>query len=154
MTVACLATSQAAEKIRYEEISKRLAPFGTVLAFRGFSVTTADGKQHEGRRMLLESDHLRIFQGDTAFEDLPSGEVSRIEISQGGRFFHHIVGPAQLPVAGASIICGGLEDPACLVPATAAFSPLWAYTAATAPFYLIADGVAFLIPPKVYEIVH
>ncbi len=32
--------------------------------------------------------------------------------------------------------------------------PVLAYTAATTPFFLAADGIAFLIPPKVYEIVH
>jgi hypothetical protein len=42
----------------------------------------------------------------------------------------------------------------CAVPTTLVFSPVWAYTLATAPFFLAADGIAFLIPPKVYEITH
>ena len=37
-------------------------------------------------------------------------------------------------------------------------SPMWvpvlAYQTAMAPVYLISDGVAFFVPPKVYEIVH
>lgn len=28
------------------------------------------------------------------------------------------------------------------------------YPAVTTPFFLAADGIAFFIPPKVYEIVH
>jgi hypothetical protein len=34
------------------------------------------------------------------------------------------------------------------------FAPLWGYAAVTAPFFLASDGVALLIPPKVYEIMH
>ena len=32
--------------------------------------------------------------------------------------------------------------------------PVLAYTAATTPFFLAADGIALFIPPKAYEIVH
>ncbi|HEV2687441.1 MAG TPA: hypothetical protein VGV35_02770, partial [Bryobacteraceae bacterium] len=99
VAIACAATSQAADKIRYDDLPKHLAPFGTVFAFRGFNVTTLDGKQHSGRRLLLERDHLRVFhQGDKSWEDLSGDQISRIEISQGGRFFHHVVGPAQTPL--------------------------------------------------------
>jgi hypothetical protein len=41
-----------------------------------------------------------------------------------------------------------------VIPLTILGSPWWAYTAVTAPFFLAADGVAFFIPTKVYEIVH
>jgi hypothetical protein len=151
---------KAADKIRYEEIPNRLAPFGSVLAYRGFSVVTLDGKKHGGRRLRLESDHVRIFHLNNTFEDLPSEQISRIEISQAGRFFHHIVDSAEIPLLGAGLACGGFFSepgnlsPACLVPVTALLSPVWAYTAVTAPFYLASDGVAFLIPRKVYEIIH
>jgi hypothetical protein len=94
----------AATKITYDEIPKHLGKFGTVLRHRGFIVMTRD--------------------------DLPSLEVTRIEIRQAGRFFHYAMDNASLatliPVAGA---LGALSLAA-------------------------ADGIAFLIPPKVYEIVH
>jgi hypothetical protein len=157
-TIICMASGQAAEKIRYEEIPNRLAPFGTVLAYRGFTVITLDRKEHGGRRLRLESDHVRIFHLDNSYEDLPCEQISRIEISQGGRFFRHIVGSAEIPVLAAQLFCDLGESshpsPACMVPVGAIFSPVWAYTAVTAPFYLAADGIAFLIPPKVYEIAH
>jgi len=157
VTIACIASGEAAEKLRYEEIPNRLAPFGTVLAYRGFRVITLDGKAHAGRRLRLESDHVRIFHLNNSYEDLASEQVARIEIRQGGRFFHHIVWSAEIPVVFAFWACGEDSDtvsPACGIPVAAFFSPVWAYTAATTPFYLAADGVAFLIPPKVYEITH
>ena len=158
-SLATIATAHAADRIRYDEIPQRLAPFGNVLAYRAFNITTLDGKRHGGRRLRLESDHLRIFHVDDSFEDIPSGEVSQIAISQGGRFFHHVVESAEKPILGAALLCGGITVEAgstadCMVPATALFSPWWVPTAVSAPFLLAADGVAFLIPPKVFEIVH
>jgi len=142
--MACSGTGLAAEKIRYEEVPNRLAPFGSVLCYRGFHVTTLDGKKHSGRRLRLESDHVRVFHLDNSFEDLPSEQLSRIEITQTGRFVHHIGESGEIPVAAMEIL--GL--------AGVLFAPVWAYTLASAPFYLAADGVAFFIPSKVYEIAH
>jgi len=155
----CLGSAQAGEKFRYEEIPARLGPFGSVLAYRGFKVDTLDGKQHRGRRLRLEADHLRVFHLNNSYEDLPGEQVTRIEISWGGRYFHHVVENAEIPIFFAALLCGGPWasanlSPWCVVPITTLFSPAWAYTAATAPFFLVADGVAWLIPPKVYEIVH
>jgi hypothetical protein len=156
--MVCVATGQAADKIRYEEIPNRLAPFGRVLEYRGFNVITLDGKEHNGRRLGLESDHLRVFHSEKSWEDLPSEQIARIEISQGGRFFHHVADSAVIPVGIGVLLCGGdswgVGSTLCAIPVTTVFSPVWAYTAATAPFYLAADGIAFFIPPKVYEIVH
>ena len=159
LAIMSAGTVQAAERIRYEEIPTHLAPFGRVLEYRGFDVVTIDGKRHSGRQLGFESDHVRVFHLDNSFEDLASGQIAQIEIRQAGRFFHHIVDSARVPLGMAGIACGGIFaepvhlSPACLVPVTAIFSPFWAYTAVTAPFYLASDGVAFLIPPKIYEIV-
>jgi hypothetical protein len=157
LALACMGAAQAAEKIRFDEIPNRLAPFGTVLAYRAFKVVTLDGKAHEGRRLRLEQDHVRIFENKT-YEDLPGEQIARIEIRQTWRFVHHIVEAAEFPFAVAALGCGGLVSDSvsslCVIPVTALFSPAWAYTAVTAPFFLASDGVASLIPPKVYEIVH
>ncbi len=154
-TLASLGTIQAAEKILYAEIPLRLAPFGSVLEYRGFTVTTLDGKEHHGRRMALEIDRVRIFHDGAVTEELPSEQISRITIRQSGRFFHHVVEGVIVPLAVPALACD--ESPhvnLCFIGFGAIFSPLWAYPAATAPFFLAADGIAFLIPPKVYEIVH
>jgi len=146
---------EAADKIHYDEIPIRLAPFGSVLEHRGFTVTTLDGKEHRGRRMALELDRVRIFHDGALTEELPSEQISRIQIRQAGRFFHHVVEGAIVPLAVPALACD--ESPhvnLCFLGFAALFSPLWAYPAATSPFFLAADGIAFLIPPKVYEIVH
>jgi hypothetical protein len=149
---ACPGTSVAATKISYKEIPKHLGAFGTVLAYRGFTVTTSDGRTHDGRRLLLASDHLRIFHRDNSYEDLPNVEVTRIEIRQAGRFFHHVVENAGFAmILPLGIIAGGAT---CALPLVLLAPPVVAFAAATTPFFLAADGVAFLIPPKVYEIVH
>ena len=155
VTIACAGTALGAEEIRYEAL---LAHLGNDLEHRGFKVVTLDGKEHSGRRLHLESDHVRVFHRRNRWDDLPSEQISRIEISQGGRFFHHIIFSAALPVWIGAFACdttgGSGTSRSCMVYVTAVFSPVWAYTAATAPVYLAAVGVAFLIPPKVYEIVH
>ncbi len=149
---ACTGSGLAATKISYEEIPKHLGSFGTVLAYRGFTVATKDGKTHSGRRLLLESDRLRIFHRDNSFEDLPNAEVTRIEIRQTGRFFHHVVENGCLVLIVPLSV--GLVGPGAAIPGLLLTPPLVAYAAATTPFFLAADGIAFLIPPKVYEIVH
>jgi hypothetical protein len=159
LAITCAGTVHAKERIRYEEIPSHLAPFGSVLAYRGFDVVTIDGKRHGGRRLRLESDHVRVFHMNNSYEDLASSQIAQIEIRQAGRFFHHIVNSAQIPLLGAGLACGGffyaehISTP-CAVTVTALLSPVWVYTAATAPFYLASDGVAFLIPSKTYDIIH
>jgi hypothetical protein len=152
LALATASTSMAATKISYDEIPKRLGRFGTVLAYRGFTVTTTDGKTHSGRRLLLESDHLRVFHRDNSFEDLPRLEVTRIEIRQAGRFFHFVAGNAEMALELPLAI--GSDGGDCAIPLILLTPPAWAYAVASTPFFLAADGVAFLIPPKVYEIVH
>jgi hypothetical protein len=140
-------TSMAATKICYDEIPKHLGPFGNLLEHRGFTVTTTDGKLHKGRGLEIYSDHLSIYRGKS-HEDLPKSEVTRIEISQAGRFFHHVVDNS---LAWALVTD---DEDVTSIGGFLMLPPVLAYTAATTPFFLAADGIAFLIPPKVYEIVH
>jgi hypothetical protein len=150
-----ISSGQAAERIRYEDLPYHLARFGSMLEHRGFSVTTLDGKRHSGRRLLLESDHVRIFHRDQSWEDLAGDEISRIEIRQTGRFFHHVgdgLGFILLPMMFA-----GNQDAntaACYMAAVIAIPPTAAYTAVTAPVFLTLDVVAFFVPAKVFEIAH
>jgi len=88
-------------------------------------------------------------QGNSS-EDLASDQVSRIEIRQFGRFHHHVAEAAFVPFM-AGLFC---DSNLCFVESAVLFFPLLAYPAAAIPFFLAADGIAFFIPPKVYEIVH
>jgi hypothetical protein len=158
ITTACVNCAQAAETIHYRDIPS-LSPFGAVLEYQGFQVTTVDRKKHSGRRLGVEFDHVRVFHGNKSWEDIPNERIARIKITQNGRNFHHIVESATIPVALGTIFCGGWDSNArvsrgCVAFVTTLMSPVWAYTAVTAPYYLAADARAFLIPPKVYTIVH
>jgi len=156
--VVSTGAAHAAEKLRYDEIRLRLGapPFDPVLTYRGFTVVTQDGKKYSGRRLRLDPDHVRIFQSKS-FQDVPAANLARIEIRQAWRYVHHIVNSATFPLAGAGVcelttanwsanLCVG-------VVLTIVTPPALAYTAASAPFFLAADAIAFLIPKKVYEII-
>lgn len=153
--LAVTAAAQAAEKISYKDLQYRIAPFGLAFDHRGVKVVTIDGAAHTGRKLRLDPGRVCVFSGDRE-TCLSVERVSRIEISQGGRFFHHIANSAQIPTELGELFCEGMDNngsPGCVATVAAVFSPVWAYTAASAPFYLVADGIAFLIPPKVYEII-
>jgi hypothetical protein len=158
--MACTGAAHAAEKLRYDEIRLRLGapPFDPVLTYRGFTVVTHDGKKYSGRQLRLDADHVRIYQSKS-FQDVPAAQLAGIEIRQAWRYVHHIVKSAEIPFMGAAL-CGGLSDASwtainnvCAVIMLPILSPALAYTAASAPFFLAADAVAFLIPKKVYEII-
>lgn len=157
---AAIGLGQASEKIGFEQFRDRLGGPGTMLAYRAFTVVTLDGKKHKGRRLRLEPDHVRIFHMDNSWEDLPGIELSRVEIRQARRFSHHISDSAEIPLLAAAMGCGGMSweptpmSPWCMATIVVITSPVWAYTAASAPFILAADTVTLFIPPKVYEIVH
>ena len=158
--VVSTGTAHAAEKLRYDEIRLRLGapPFDPVLTYRGFTVVTQDGKKYSGRRLRLDPDHVRIFQSKS-HQDVPVAQLARIEIRQAWRYVHHIVHSGELALA-APFFCGMYADSwtarnsVCAgIMLTIVTPPALAYTAATAPFFLAADAVAFLIPKKVYEII-
>jgi hypothetical protein len=146
LALATAGSSMAATKITYAEILKHVGNLGTVER-RGVTVTTADGKTHKGRSLEFHSDHLTVSRGKFQ-ENLAASTVTRIEISQAGRFFHHVVEGAQLVGAAANPGPDFSDLTLILLP------PLVGYVAASAPFFLAADGIALFIPPKVYEIVH
>jgi hypothetical protein len=99
LALATAGSSMAATKITYAEILKHVGNLGTVER-RGVTVTTADGKTHKGRSLEFHSDHLTVSRGKFQ-ENLAASTVTRIEISQAGRFFHHLVEGAQLVGAAA-----------------------------------------------------
>jgi hypothetical protein len=148
--IGCAGAAQAAEKIRYEEIPEQIVPFGSVIAYRGITVTTDDGVKHFGRRLRLEPDHVRVFRIDNSWEDLGAGRVSRIEIRPTWRYVHHIGDNAVLGMIPFAICEYGSACVLALVFAP----PFLIYAAVSAPVYLAADAVTLLLPPKIYEIVH
>ena len=82
-------------------------------------------------------------------ETLPRAGIVRIEIRQAGRFFHHISESASIPVEVGRLGC----DPVLFGLLFTVTTPAWAYTAASAPFFLAADGIAFFVQPQTFNIV-
>jgi len=153
VAMACVGTAQGADKIRYEEL---FAHFENDLDHGVFNVVTLDGKGHRGR-LRLEFDHARVFHRDNRSEDLPIEQVSRIETSKRGRFFPLVVESTALPLRVAVYGCEGDTGrrlAGCIArntPFVVLYSPAWAFSVAELPVNLV---VAFLIPSKVWEIVH
>jgi hypothetical protein len=146
--------TQGAERIRYEEIPNRIAPFGSYIEWYSITVTTVDGVKHPGQELLLEPDHLWLVRKDDSGEELPSYEVARIEIRQRGRFLSYAEAAFFLPLILPAMECEDSHHPViCWTVSSVAFSPMWV-TVAAIPFFLAGEGVTFFIPPKVYEIVH
>lgn len=147
------AAAQGAEKIRYEEIPARLAPFGTMIKANSIKVTTLDGAVHKSETMELQATEIRLAHEDLApWETIAGSQVARIEIRRGRRaldFTTDALWGGLFPVAGC--IAGEL-DGCWLVPFVT--PALVAVSAASAPVTLMIDGIELLIPPKVYEIIH
>jgi len=146
--LAATGSIHASEKIRFEDIPSHMP-----LNHRGFNVFTIDGKQHHGRALQVGSGMLRVIRRDDLWEDVPASQVARIEVTQAGRYVHNIADDATAPVLFVSMAADSCFA-WCAIPVTAAVTPLWAYAAARAPFFLAADFVGLFIPPKVYEIEH
>jgi hypothetical protein len=157
LLAACAGLCPAAEKIREDEITKRIAPVGKGLGPRKFTIVTVDGRRYRGSSIEMDSEAVRIWQRDS-WESIRFTQLGRLEISQCGRFWIKIVDAAALPLAGAAWTCSVFGESyvafGCFGVLSVAFSPGLGYAAAVAPVYLIADGVGCILPPKVYEIVH
>jgi hypothetical protein len=153
--IGCTGMAQAAEKIRYEEIPRRIAPFGTTVEAFRVKVIALDGAESAGRGLTFEPNRLRVWSGYSSW-DLPRDMVARIEIKRGGWFYRITFSSIVFAFGGPGWAC---EDnpgptPLCLAYTSAVISPAAiAFAAASAPATLTVDGVRLLIPPKVYEIV-
>jgi hypothetical protein len=151
LAIGCVATAQGAERIRYEQIADRIGALG---GDRGATVFTIDGMKHAGVRFHLSPDQVSLYRKDGSIEGIRFDQIARVEIGHRRRHFFEFtvmsaVGVAALPV----LVCDG--DFVCAALAATVISPTAAAVAVgSAPVTLAMDGVALLIPPKVYEIVH
>jgi len=156
-------TSQAAEKIRWEDLRRRFTvcrssiPCEPTISEHRIDVLTRDGIKHRNQNLMITVDRARLF-GEGGEENLASGDVARIEVRRKrGRYVNRTVISAALPVLGAFLVCSDFDTKSKCNPFTFAvtfgiLSPVWAYTAVTAPLHLFAEGVVLLEPAKTYEI--
>src|SRR5580704_7551034 len=154
LALGSIGSAQGAEKIRWEEIPARIAPFGTTV--KGFSVkvTTVDGTVHKGYSVTVAAAQLDVDSGDCGedairrcvTETMARGQVARIEIRRGRRATDLTLDA----LIGAALYAGACfwgPHVGCLI-----MPFLAAVAAVSAPITLAVDGVELLIPPKVYEI--
>jgi hypothetical protein len=152
LTTAGLGSIQAAEKIHWEDLQPRVYQLGEL---RTVSVVTRDGNKHHANRLTMAADHLTLYDHQS-IQDVPRHDVARVEIRKRKRHYEHIAENVELsvvlPVGSLAEFAYGCEAGIC-VWGLLLTPPVWAYTAASAPFFLAADGVAFLMPAKTFEIV-
>lgn len=148
MALISAGAAHGAEKIRYEEIPARIAPFGVTIQSFGVKVTTVDGVVHKGRTLVAYATGLELDA-----RQIPGPEVARIEIRRGRRALDFTLDSLGIAVfVGYACFAPGGGDACFLIPFVVPGG--LACAAASAPVTLAIDGVELLIPPKVYEIVH
>lgn len=154
--------AQAAEKVHWEDLLHRYGGSMTCpsgmgcdgkIDHRSISVTTLDGVKHHTRTLLIAPDHMRLYDSHNRMTRLPREAIARVEIRQIGSHFHHILGNlafAEWIAEGLPIYSdGGSTNVFALVLST----PFWAYTVASMPVFLLADGIALFRPVQVFKIV-
>ena len=157
MAAICGGTVQAAEKMQWWVLEQR---FPNSVQHRSIDLITKDGQKHHGSGMALNNKGLKLFEAKAAVE-YPRETVARIEIRQTGRFTNRIRENAVLgfyPAFMTAYLASASSIPDVLTPIAFAVTlplgvPVWAYTAASAPVFLAADGISVLLPPAVYELV-
>jgi hypothetical protein len=152
LMAAGLGSVQAAEKIRWEDLQERLYQLGEL---RSVNVVTRDGIKHHANRLTMAADHLSLYDHQN-IQDVLRHDVLRVEIRRRKRYCQHIGENVYLsvvlPVASLAEFAHNCEAGIC-VWGLLLTPPLWAYTAASAPVFLAADGVFLLVPAKTFEIV-
>jgi hypothetical protein len=143
---------QAAEKIRWEDLQNSLGKLGE---YRGVNVVTRDGQKYQAAVLTVAADHLGLYDRQNV-KDVPRQDVARVEIRQRKRYYRHIGDnvsmSAWLPLVSLVEFAYGCEAGICIW-GLLATPPLLAYTIASAPVFLAADGMAFLKPATVFELV-
>jgi hypothetical protein len=150
LALALTVAVDGAQRIRYEEIPTRIAPFGTTIKAYCITVTTLDGMVHRSGTIALQATQINL--DSSAQGTIPSGQVARIEIRRGRRTIDFAFDTAFVALSPL-VWCveGGGSDPCVAAPF---YLPVIAVAVASAPVTLAIDGIELLVPPKVYEIIH
>jgi hypothetical protein len=150
--ICSMASAQAAEKIRYEDLPLAPTPRQSV------TVITIDGVKHKGTQIRIDADHVAVVDAHGCAENLPRGEITRIEIKRVRHFFDFTIASALAVAFGPELLCFEDTRRKCLAGAALVLAPieaaLAAFAVASAPVTLAGDGITWLFPAKVYEIIH
>lgn len=133
---------QAAEKVPWEKLVG-LAEDGSIDAI------TRDGQKHHARTLWLDPAAAELTDSGGKKEVLSRNDVKRIEVRMDRprkHYLRHVSESAQFPVDLAELVLGSGDAAALLliVPWVTIAVPTWAYTVASAPFFLAAEGISLL----------
>ncbi len=156
-----MARAHAGERIKWPDLQRRLGgtscalqPCQAVVEHRSITVVTSDGVRHHGRELTISSDGLRLVGGGPT-QNFPREAVRHIEIRNVGRYSHHIRENAALGLLFAATPC--MESENCnsflLLLSMPLGAPVWSYTVASAPVFLVADGISLFVPAAKFDLI-
>lgn len=146
LTAMELGQAGAAEKIRWADLRGCLGPS---VEYRSVNVIARDGQKFHAQRLEFRAGQLALYDRDNLAYALLGEDVARVEIRQRKRWYRHIVGN----ILGSLTLPGESETALSLALSAVVAPPILVYGIASAPVFLAADGIAFLMPAKRFEIV-
>jgi hypothetical protein len=154
--VVGLSTAEAAEKMRWDELQRRLGHrltlpnSGTLwLENRGFAVVTKAGAQFRGRAMNVTPLSLEIWGSGLPRQTISREDVARIIIRQKGRYLHHLNHAVTVAPETTDFALSDAATPLLLF----FIPPVWAVAVGSTPFLPTAEGISRLFTARVIEII-
>jgi hypothetical protein len=148
VSMGCVGTAQAAERIRCEEIPNRVGP---LLEGRRATVVTTEGKRYKGAGFRVEPDQVSLYVG---VQDIPFEHIKRIEVERNRTHFFEFTELSGVAIVVAPVAVCNFDTGCAVLVAPVVSSIAIVVTVGSAPVTLIVDGVSRLLPSRVFEIVH
>jgi hypothetical protein len=142
----CASALHAAEKVRWEDLNQ----FVDIQSDKHASVVKKDGTRLQGAIVVIRPTELAIWGDDFPITTVARENVARIVFRRNGHYLEMLLNSVVSSLIAPAIVFMPEIRPAALLTPV-----IWAYTAITAPYFLIAQGASWLriIPAKVIEIV-
>jgi hypothetical protein len=154
--VASLSTAEASEKMRWEELQRRLGHRSTLpdsgtlwLENRDIAVVTQAGARFRGRAMHVTPLSLEIWGYGLPLQTISREDVARIIIRQKGRYLHDLHRAVTIARETTDFALSDAATPLLLF----FIPPVWSVAVGSAPILLTAEGISRLFAARVIEIV-
>ena len=139
----------AAERVTWDQLR-----FDRTEALRGparITVVTQAGRTVSARKFAFHADRVELWDRTNNAVRVERTEVGEVRVNRRGRYLRRVASIARFPLIAYREACCNPE----LMTATTAMSGvIWSYSAASAPFYLAAEGVLLVKPVRMFTIVH
>lgn len=145
-------TIQAADKVRWEDLHLRYSRSANS-NLSGLDVVMNDGSRNSLRRPRFHRDGVSGYGRDGKPVLLPRLGIAQIKIWRKRRYRHQIGENLVAPLLILGMASGGNCNPLETAAVVALVVPMTAFAVGSVPVLLVADGLALLKPPKVFDIV-